>query len=145
MIVYKAPVEEARFLLESLGYDKVQALEPYQDYDLETCIAILEQAGRFCTEEMHLTCQTARNGLEALQILSEHPPDLVLSEIDLPDIDGFELVRRVRLVPVVLMANPAAGHTRIEALKRGAKGFSAKPLSLMMLNVELARLLQHRR
>ncbi len=52
MLVYKAPLEEARFLLESLGYDKVQALEPYQDYDLDTCMAILEQAARFCTEEM---------------------------------------------------------------------------------------------
>ena len=52
MQVYKAPTDEMRFLLESLGYATVQALPGFEDYDLETCMAILEQAGRFCTEEM---------------------------------------------------------------------------------------------
>lgn len=105
----------------------------------------LDLLQKFCTEEMHITCRTAHNGQEALQILSEHPPDLVLSEIELPDVDGFELLRRVRPVPVVLMANDTADYTRVDALKRGAKGFLAKPLSLMMLSVQLVRLLQQTR
>ncbi len=52
MQIYKAPTDEMRFLLECMGYEKVQALEVFQDYDLETAMAILEQAGRFCTEEL---------------------------------------------------------------------------------------------
>jgi len=111
--------------------------------------ASLDLLQRFCTEEMHITCRTAHNGQEALQILSEDSPDLVLSEIELPDLDGLELLRRIRRsmssVPVVLIANPTTGYTRVEALKWGAKGFFTKPLSLMMLNVELLRLLQQRR
>ena len=112
----------------------------------EDSLDILQE---FCTEEMHLDCQTAHNGQEALQILSEHPPDLVLSEIELPELNGFELLRRIRRskssVPVALMANSTAAYTWVDALNHGANGFFTKPLSLMMLGVELSRLLQERR
>lgn len=52
MLIYKAPIEEMRFVLETLGYDRVQALEAFEAYDLETVIAILEQSGKFCAQEM---------------------------------------------------------------------------------------------
>jgi len=109
----------------------------------------LEMLQDFCTEEMRLTCQTAHDEQEALQILSEDPPDLVLSEIELSDLNGFELVRRIRRskspVPVVLMADDTAAYTWMEVLQHGASGFFTKPLSLMMLSVELSRLLQEKR
>ena len=100
---------------------------------------LLDLLQGFCTEKGY-TARTARSGQEALQILSEHPPDLVLSEVELPDVDGFTLVRRMYPVPVVLMSRDAAGCMRAEALRQGAEAFFAKPLSLMMLNVQLARL-----
>ncbi len=52
MQIYKAPIEEIRFLLQTLGYDDVQALEAFAEYDLDTCEAILREAGKFVTEEM---------------------------------------------------------------------------------------------
>jgi CheY-like chemotaxis protein len=108
--------------------------------------ASLDMLQEFCTEEMHIDCRTTHNGQEALQILSEDPPDLVLSEIEMSDLDGFELVRRIReatpSVPVVLMADDTADYKWLDALERGAKDFFTKPLSLMMLKVELLRLLQ---
>ncbi len=52
MQVYKAPTDDMRFLLESLGYAEINALPGFEDYDLETCMAILETAGHFCTEEL---------------------------------------------------------------------------------------------
>ena len=111
--------------------------------------ASLDMLQEFCTEEMHLTCQTAHNGQEALQILSEHLPDLVLSEIEMPNLNGFELLQRIcrstSSVPVVLMANSTAAYTWVDALQHGANGFFTKPLSLMMLSVELSRLLQEKR
>ena len=109
----------------------------------------LDMLQEFCTEEMHLTCQTTHDGQEALQILSEHPPDLVLSEIELPNLNGFELLQRIRSskspAPVVLMADDTAVYTWVDALQHGASGFFTKPLSLMMLSVELSRLLQEKR
>ena len=50
MQIYNAPIEDFRFLLETLGYDKVQALGPYGDYDLETVASLLAAAGEFCRD-----------------------------------------------------------------------------------------------
>ena len=52
MQVYKAPLSDIRFALESLKYDRVSALPQFEDYDLETLMSMAEEAGQFCTHEM---------------------------------------------------------------------------------------------
>ena len=44
MQIYKAPIQDMVFCLESFGFDAVQALEAYGDFDLETVAALLESA-----------------------------------------------------------------------------------------------------
>ncbi len=50
MQIYNAPTEDFRFLLETLGYERVHALAPYADYDLETVMSLLAAAGAFCRD-----------------------------------------------------------------------------------------------
>jgi len=52
MQIYKAPIADMRFALESAGYADVSALEAFADYDLDTLMGILDEAGKFCTKEM---------------------------------------------------------------------------------------------
>ena len=52
MQVYKAPTADLRFIYETFGYDRVQGIETFEDFDLDTVIAILEESGKFCTKEM---------------------------------------------------------------------------------------------
>lgn len=52
MQIYKAPLEDMRFLLEALGYEEVASLKNYADFDLDTVMAILEENAKFCTNEM---------------------------------------------------------------------------------------------
>lgn len=52
MQIYKTPLADIRFALESMGYDQVEALKDFEDYDLETLMGIIEEAGKFCTHEM---------------------------------------------------------------------------------------------
>jgi len=52
MQIYKTPLADIRFALESMGYDQVEALESFADYDLETLMGIIEEVGKFCTNEM---------------------------------------------------------------------------------------------
>ena len=52
MLVYKAPIRDIRFLLETLGYDDVTQIAAFEDFDLDTMMALVEQAGKFCTNEM---------------------------------------------------------------------------------------------
>ena len=52
MQTYKAPTRDIRFCLETMGYDQVAGLPNFEDYDLDTLMSIIEEAGKFCANEM---------------------------------------------------------------------------------------------
>lgn len=52
MQTYKAPVRDIRFSLETMGYDKIANFSQFEDYDIDTLMSIVEEAGKFCTNEM---------------------------------------------------------------------------------------------
>ena len=52
MQIYKAPVEEVRFLFEALGYKDVADIEYFSAYDLDTAVAVVEESGKFCANEL---------------------------------------------------------------------------------------------
>ncbi len=52
MQIYKAPLKDIRFVLETFGYEKVQAMKGFEDYDLDTVMALIEESGKFCANEM---------------------------------------------------------------------------------------------
>jgi CheY-like chemotaxis protein len=72
----------------------------------------------------------ARDGREALGFLADDHPDLVLTDLDMPHINGLELVREVRrshpAVPIVLMTARGSEETAVEALKSGAASYVPK-------------------
>jgi PAS domain S-box-containing protein len=75
----------------------------------------------------------ASNGLEALSQAREHTPDLVLLDVMMPGMDGFEVCRRLRLdsvtaeVPVLLITSLDGSRSREEGLAAGADDFISKP------------------
>ena len=76
----------------------------------------------------------AVDGAAALQAISALSPDVVLLDIELPEIDGFEVCRRVRqnaatrLTPVIIVTGFQALEQRIEGLEAGADDFLTKPV-----------------
>ena len=86
---------------------------------------LLEKAGYRVT--------LAANGGLALQSLTEHLPDLVVTDIVMPEMDGYELCRRIRLegvtgdLPVILVTSLSDPGDVIRALDAGADGFIRKP------------------
>jgi len=77
---------------------------------------------------------TVKNGGEALRIYTTDPPDLMLLDIWMPEMDGMETLRRVReLVPtaqVMMMSGHGSIETAVKAIKLGAYDYIEKPLSL---------------
>jgi putative two-component system response regulator len=77
---------------------------------------------------------TAGNGEEALAEFARHEPDLVLLDVDMPLLNGFEVCRKLkqkpesRLTPVVLVTGLAATEDRIRGLDAGADDFLSKPV-----------------
>jgi DNA-binding response OmpR family regulator len=78
----------------------------------------------------------AANGTDGLRLAEEQNYDLVFSDIELPDIDGFEICRRIkrnpklRPVPIILMSGRLAEGNEALALKLGAVDYVSKPFRL---------------
>ena len=88
---------------------------------------------------------------EALVEVRDHRPDLVLSELRLPDASGFSLCRRLRetkegrSIPIILMSSWASEMDRILAFEAGADDFVAKPFFAREFASRVSALLRRRR
>lgn len=78
-----------------------------------------------------LSVSYAVNGVEALGVIRQSPPDLVLTDLQMPEMNGLELVRAVRekhpLVPVILMTGQGSEEIAVQALSLGASSYVPKP------------------
>jgi two-component system KDP operon response regulator KdpE len=75
---------------------------------------------------------TAYNGTEALEQVRRQLPNLVLLDIMMPDIDGFEVLRKIRIassVPVIMLTAKGEEDDRIKGLELGADDYITKPFS----------------
>lgn len=82
----------------------------------------------------------AVNGDEALLEASTHNPDIILLDLGLPDMDGVDVIRKVRSwsnMPIIVISARSEDHDKIEALDAGADDYLTKPFSIEEL---LARL-----
>ncbi len=81
-------------------------------------------------EKASIEVSHAGDGREALEKISQDPPDLVLTDLQMPHIDGLELVDQIRqdhpLIPVVLMTSKGSEEIAVESLRRGASSYVPK-------------------
>lgn len=77
---------------------------------------------------------TARNGVEALNVVRESEPDIMISDIFMPEMDGMALLEMVRKkypdVSIIMITAHGTIETAVEAMKKGAKDYILKPLRL---------------
>jgi DNA-binding response OmpR family regulator len=74
----------------------------------------------------------ARNGREALDALEKEPPDLVVLDLMLPEVDGLEITRRLRAggdIPIIMLTARREEADRIAGLEMGADDYVVKPFS----------------
>lgn len=81
------------------------------------------------------TCACAYNGTEAANLLETHRYDLVLLDIMLPEIDGFELMEYIRPmeIPVIFITAKNAVEDRVKGLRAGADDYIVKPFEIVEL------------
>ena len=79
----------------------------------------------------------AKNGIQALEQVRQHLPDLVIMDVMMPEMDGFETLRMLReisTVPVILLTVKSDEEDRIRGLELGADDYITKPFSPRELN-----------
>ena len=94
---------------------------------------------------------TANNGREALQLVHQHRPDIVLSDVVMPGGDGLTLCRALkadpgtRLVPIVLLTSFESRDERLSGIDAGADDFVHKPFDAQELRARVRSLLRLKR
>lgn len=89
----------------------------------------------------------ASNGWEALQECADDPPDLMILDWMMPDMDGIEVCRRVRLessMPILMLTAKDSVRDRVQGLERGADDYLVKPFALEELLARVKALLRRR-
>ena len=84
--------------------------------------------------------EEAGDGQTALRHWENRRPDVVLLDLGLPDIDGLDIVRRVRreaMTPIVILSGRYEEREKVEALERGADDYVTKPFGVDELNARL--------
>ncbi|MCX7920204.1 MAG: sigma-54 dependent transcriptional regulator [bacterium] len=88
----------------------------------------------------------ARNGTEAFQILTATPPDLILTDLKMPSIDGLEILNAARRIDpnisVIIITGYGTVESAVEAMKSGAEHYLMKPINLEELRVVVKNALE---
>lgn len=109
-------------------------------------IAIRETLEMILTYENYQVLK-AGSGAEALSVVEKQTPDLILLDVKMPGMDGFEVLERLEAtgkgIPVIVISGHGNIETAVEAVKQGAYDFLEKPLDRTRLLVTLGNCLDH--
>jgi two-component system, OmpR family, KDP operon response regulator KdpE len=88
----------------------------------------------------------AATGTEALEMAARHPPDLVILDLGLPDLDGVEVIEGLRgwtKAPIIVLSGRADSTDKVEALDAGADDYVTKPFGVEELLARMRVAVRH--
>jgi len=88
--------------------------------------------------------RTSEDGADALRQFNCEDPDLLITDLNMPEIDGYELCQRVRSVsniPIMLITACSNSSVKRKALSAGANAFLTKPINLEEIKLQVHALL----
>ncbi len=95
----------------------------------------IRQSVRFILEQSGYTVHEAADGAEGLKSLAEHKADLVITDVNMPNMDGLTMVKKIRetegvkFVPILVLTTESQGSVIEEGKKAGATGWIVKPFN----------------
>ncbi len=108
----------------------------------------IRQAVKLALEEEGWDVTEAGTGEAAMESFTSHPPDVVLIDINLPGMDGFEVCRQLRRdsdVPIIMVTARADTHDVVAGLEAGADDYMTKPFAPKELSARIRAMLRRSR
>ncbi len=88
----------------------------------------------------------AEDGVQALSMFNEQPPDLMLVDWNMPNMDGITLVRKIReldkAVPIIMCTTEAEKSRVLEAVKAGVNNYIVKPFTVESLGEKISQTME---
>ena len=103
-----------------------------------------------CVSNGNYQIHEATNGEEGMQKANALVPDLIISDVMMPKMNGYDLTQAVRAnlstshIPIVLLTAKASLESRLEGLQRGADAYLSKPFSVEELKIRIKKLIEIR-
>lgn len=104
------------------------------------------RALRTILTEKHFRVTTASRGEEGLALAAANPPDVIILDLGLPDVDGAEVCARLRewtLTPILVLSARESERDKVAALDKGADDYLTKPFGAQELLARLRVALRH--
>jgi len=98
--------------------------------------------------ESELDTVEAEDGLDGIRAFHRSRPDIVVVDVDVPRLDGYELLRRIRELgdtPVIMLAKQSGSSEIVRALRSGADDFVLKPVEIEVLAARIEAILRRAR
>ena len=90
-------------------------------------------------------CGTASNGLEALSLIEKHHPDVIITDLKMPEMNGIEALKEIRKkdtnIPIIMQSAYAFENDMEAARAAGSNGFITKPINIVELKKTISKFL----
>lgn len=93
----------------------------------------------------------AEDGLIALKMILDKMPDIIICDVMMPNMDGFEMCRQVKQdirishIPIILLTAKAGDENKYQGLEAGAEDYIAKPFNMEMLSLKVSRIIERQK
>jgi chemosensory pili system protein ChpA (sensor histidine kinase/response regulator) len=135
--------------LQAAGHAPVRYIEPEQARPLlvmvvDDSVTVRKVTGRLL-ERNGMNVLTAKDGVDAMALLQEHTPDIMLLDIEMPRMDGFEVVSKIRgddalkHLPIIMITSRSGQKHRDHAMALGVNDYMSKPYQEAALLESVAR------
>ena len=137
----RIPGPDFPFSRNAISLIKVLLVDDDPDLLAQADAAMASLSGEFL-------CVTAGNGEEALEMVEKDPPDIVISDISMPHMDGLTLCRKLKRniffnrIPIILLTARANVDDRINGFEAGADDYLVKPIDFRELAARIRAILR---
>jgi signal transduction histidine kinase/AraC-like DNA-binding protein len=134
--------------VKEISYDGNESKDVYKVLIVEDDLELMTYLKSNLTQ---FICITAQNGKEGLEKAMEYQPDLVISDIMMPEMDGIELCQLLKTglitshIPVILLTARILVENKIEGLESGADDYIEKPFNMQLLQIRAKNLIDSRK